>query len=163
VLTRLTASGQLARAARLDHPPIKMVQFTREAHTHGIETHQRDGVTLQVCGVPKTVADCFKHRNKVGFDVALEALKDALSPDRKAGRVSFADLWRCAKVCRVANVMRPCMEAVACAEAVRLQCEHDDSTSPKQPARISTLCWFASHWSGCSIACPPRPMLTVSF
>jgi predicted transcriptional regulator of viral defense system len=98
---------------RLAHPPIKMVQFTGEAYTHGIEVHKRDGVTLQVYSVAKTVADCFKHRNKIGLDVALEALKDALSPDRQGGRVSFDELWRCAKVCRVANVMRPYMEAVA--------------------------------------------------
>jgi predicted transcriptional regulator of viral defense system len=94
---------------RLDHPPIKMVQFTGKAYTHGIETHEHDGVTLQVYGVAKTVADCFKHRNKIGVDVALEALKDALLQ----GRASFDDLWRSAKVCRVANVMRPYMEAVA--------------------------------------------------
>jgi predicted transcriptional regulator of viral defense system len=94
---------------RLDHPPIKMVQFTGEAYTHGIEIHERDGVKLQVYGVAKTVADCFKHRKKIGVDVALEALKDALSQRR----VSFGDLWRSAKVCRVANVMRPYMEAVA--------------------------------------------------
>ena len=94
---------------RLDHPPIKMVQFTGEAYTHGIEIHERDGVALQAYGVAKTVADCFKHRNKIGMDVALEALKEA----RAQGRASFDDLWRCAKVCRVANVMRPYMEAVA--------------------------------------------------
>lgn len=94
---------------RLDHPPIKMVQFTGEAYTHGIEMHKREGVALQVYGVAKTVADCFKHRNKIGADVALEALKDALSQ----GRASFDDLWHCAKVCRVANVMRPYMEALA--------------------------------------------------
>jgi predicted transcriptional regulator of viral defense system len=94
---------------RLDHPPIKMVQFTGEAYTHGIESHEHDGVRLQVYGIAKTVADCFKHRNKIGMDVALEALKDA----RTQGRASFDELWRCAKVCRVANVMRPYMEAVA--------------------------------------------------
>jgi predicted transcriptional regulator of viral defense system len=94
---------------RLDYPPIRMVQFTGEAYTHGIETHERDGVTLHVYSVAKTVADCFKHRNKIGMDVALEALKDA----RAQGRASFDDLWRCAKVCRVSNVMRPYMEAVA--------------------------------------------------
>ncbi len=94
---------------RLDYPPIKMVQFTGEAYTHCIETHVRDGVRLHVYGVAKTVADCFKHRNKIGMDVALEALKDA----RAQGRASFDELWRSAKVCRVANVMRPYMEAVA--------------------------------------------------
>jgi predicted transcriptional regulator of viral defense system len=94
---------------RLDYPPIKMVQFTGAAYAHGIETHVRDGVRLRVYGVAKTVADCFKHRNKIGMDVALEALKDA----RAQGRADFDELWRCAKVCRVANVMRPYMEAVA--------------------------------------------------
>jgi predicted transcriptional regulator of viral defense system len=94
---------------RLDYPPIKMVQFTGEAYTHGIETHVRDGVRLQVYSAAKTVADCFKHRNKIGMDVALEALKDA----RAQGRASFDELWRSAKVCRVANVMRPYMEALA--------------------------------------------------
>jgi predicted transcriptional regulator of viral defense system len=94
---------------RLEYPPIKMVQFTGEAYTQGIETHERDGVELHVYSVAKTVADCFKHRNKIGMDVALEALKDA----RAQGRASFDDLWRSAKVCRVSNVMRPYMEAVA--------------------------------------------------
>jgi predicted transcriptional regulator of viral defense system len=94
---------------RLDYPPIKMVQFTGEAYAHGIETHVRDGVRLRVYSVAKTVADCFKHRNKTGTDVALEALKDA----RAQGRASIDELWRSAKVCRVANVMRPYMEAVA--------------------------------------------------
>lgn len=94
---------------RLEYPPIRMVQFTGEAYTQGIETHERDGVKLHVYSVAKTVADCFKHRNKIGMDVALEALKDA----RAQGRASFDDLWRCAKVCRVSKVMRPYMEAVA--------------------------------------------------
>jgi predicted transcriptional regulator of viral defense system len=94
---------------RLEYPPIRMVQFTGEAYMQGIETHERDGVKLHVYSVAKTVADCFKHRNKIGMDVALEALKDA----RAQGRASFDDLWRCAKVCRVSNVMRPYMEAVA--------------------------------------------------
>jgi hypothetical protein len=62
-----------------------------------------------VYGVAKTVSDCFKHRNSVGFDVAIEALKDATS-SRKA---SFDDLWRAATMCRVAEVMRPYMEVVA--------------------------------------------------
>lgn len=94
---------------RLEYPPIRMVQFTGEAYTQGIETHERDGVKLHVYSVAKTVADCFKHRNKIGMDVALEALKDA----RAQGRASFDDLWRSAKVCRVSNVMRPYMEALA--------------------------------------------------
>ena len=93
---------------RLDYPPIKMVQMTGAVYTAGIEEHLRDGVTLRVYSAAKTVADCFKHRNKIGLEVALEALKDA-----RAERMASADdLWRYAKVCRVANVMRPYLEAI---------------------------------------------------
>ena len=93
---------------RFDYPPIKMVQFTGEAYTAGIDEVESDGVKLRVYGVAKTVADCFKYRNKIGLDVALEALKDA----RAQRKASADDLWRYAKVCRVANVMRPYLEAV---------------------------------------------------
>ncbi len=93
----------------LDYPPVKMIQFSGDAYTEGIELHERDQVLLRVYSVAKTIADCFKHRNKIGLDVALEALKDAR--DRKL--VSADDLWHYAKVCRVANVMRPYLEALA--------------------------------------------------
>ena len=98
-----------SHAPRIDHPPIKMVQFTGEAYSEGIESHLRDQVALRVYSVAKTVADCFKHRNKIGLDVALEALKDA----RSQQKASADELWRYAKVCRVANVMRPYLEALA--------------------------------------------------
>lgn len=98
-----------SHAPRIDYPPIKMVQMTGEAYTAGVEEHVRDGVTLRVYGAAKTVADCFKHRHKIGLDVALEALKD-LRAQRKA---TTDDLWRHAKACRVANVMRPYLEALA--------------------------------------------------
>jgi len=93
---------------RLDYPPVKMVQFTGDAYSAGIEEVERDGIKLRVYSVAKTVADCFKHRNKVGLDVALEALKDA----RTRSKASVDDIWRFAKVCRVANVMRPYLESV---------------------------------------------------
>ena len=97
-----------SHAPRFDYPPIKMVQFTGEAYTAGVEEVERDGVKLRVYGVAKTVADCFKHRNKIGLDVALEALKDA----RTRNKASSDDIWRFAKVCRVANVMRPYLESI---------------------------------------------------
>ncbi|MFT7774453.1 type IV toxin-antitoxin system AbiEi family antitoxin domain-containing protein [Roseateles sp.] len=96
-----------SHAPRIDHPPIKMVQFTGAGYSEGIELFERDRVQLRVYSVAKTVADCFKHRNKIGLDVALEALKDALA-QKKA---SIEDLWHYAKVCRVANVLRPYLEA----------------------------------------------------
>lgn len=93
---------------RIDYPPINMVQMTGEVYSEGIETVERDGVALRVYSVAKTVADCFKHRNKIGLYVVLEALKDA-----RAKRLASADdLWRYAKLCRVANAMRLYLEAV---------------------------------------------------
>ncbi|MBS3996304.1 MAG: type IV toxin-antitoxin system AbiEi family antitoxin domain-containing protein [Hydrogenophaga sp.] len=93
---------------RIDYPPVKMVQFTGEAYSAGVEQVERDGVRLRVYGVAKTVADCFKHRNKIGLDVALEALKDA----RSRNKATVDEIWRYAKVCRVANVMRPYLESI---------------------------------------------------
>lgn len=93
---------------KMDYPPVKMTQFTGEAYSEGIETFERDQIALHVYGVAKTVADCFKHRNKIGLDVALEALRDA----RSQNKVSANDLWHFAKICRVANVMRPYLEAI---------------------------------------------------
>lgn len=93
---------------RINYPPLKMVQSTEPAYRAGVETVVRDGVSLRVYSVAKTVADCFKHRHKIGLDVALEALRDALAR-RKA---SVDEIWRYAKVCRVANVMRPYLESI---------------------------------------------------
>ena len=102
------AMPQGSHAPKMDYPPVKMVQFSGEAYAAGVEVVQVDQVALRVYGVAKTVADCFKHRNKIGLDVAIEALKDALT-QRKA---TADELWRFAKICRVANVMRPYLEAL---------------------------------------------------
>ncbi len=93
---------------RIDYPPVKMVQFSGDVYSTGIEEIERDGVKLRVYSVAKTVADCFKYRNKIGLDVALEALKDA----RAHSKATVNDIWHFAKICRVANVMRPYLESV---------------------------------------------------
>lgn len=93
---------------RISYPPLRMVQAGGQAYSAGIEVMERDQVPLRVYGVAKTVADCFKHRNKIGLDVALEALRDALA-QKKA---SADELWHFAKIDRVAQVMRPYMEAL---------------------------------------------------
>ena len=67
------------------------------------------GVTVRVTNIARTVADCFKFRNKIGLDVAMEALQEAW----RAKRVSMDELWRYATLCRVANVMRPYMESLS--------------------------------------------------
>ena len=67
------AIANKARAPKMDYPPLRVVRFSGDALTEGVEKHAVDGVTVQVTSVAKTVADCFKYRNKIGLDVALEA------------------------------------------------------------------------------------------
>ena len=94
---------------KLDYPPLRIVRFSGAALTEGVEEHVVDDVTVRITCIAKTVADCFKYRNKIGLDVALEALREAWHEKR----MTSDDLWRYAKVCRVANVMRPYLESVA--------------------------------------------------
>ncbi|VAX07792.1 Protein co-occurring with FIG00645039: hypothetical protein with HTH-domain [hydrothermal vent metagenome] len=93
---------------KLDYPPVRIVRFSGKALTEGVETHTVDGVEIRVYGLAKTVADCFKFRNKIGLDVALEALREAWHEKR----VSMDELWHYAGICRVANVMRPYLESL---------------------------------------------------
>ena len=98
-----------ARAPKMDYPPLRIVRFSGAALTVGVEEHVIDGVPVRVTNVDRTVADCFKFRNKIGLDVALEALQEAW----RAKRVSMDELWRYATLCRVANVIRPYMESLS--------------------------------------------------
>ena len=98
-----------ARAPKLEYPPLRIMRFSGAALTEGIEDHQVDGVTVRVTNVARTVADCFKFRNKIGLDVAMEALQEAWANKR----ISMDELWRYATLCRVANVMRPYMESLS--------------------------------------------------
>ena len=102
------AIGPKDRIPRLDWPTLRVMRFSGEALVSGIETHVVDGVAIRVTGIARTVADCFKYRNKIGLDVALEALRDAW----RQKRVSMDELWRAAELCRVSNVMRPYLESL---------------------------------------------------
>lgn len=103
------AIDRRARRPALKYPPLRVVRYSGAALTEGVESHRIEGQTVRVYNVAKTVADCFKYRNKIGLDVALEALREA----RRAKKASADALWRYAKINRVANVMRPYLEAVA--------------------------------------------------
>ena len=92
---------------RIDYPPQRIVRFSGIALTEGVEKHLIEGVKVKVFNKAKTIADCFKYRNKIGLDVALEALKDC----RQQRLCTNDQLWKYAKICRVANVMRPYLEA----------------------------------------------------
>jgi len=97
-----------ARAPRLDYPPLKIIRMSGLAMTEGVEIADIGGAQVRAFNVAKTVADCFKFRNKIGLDVALEALREAWN-DKRA---TMDDLWRYAEICQVANVMRPYLETV---------------------------------------------------
>lgn len=97
-----------ARAPKMEYPLLRIVRFSGAALTEGIEDRPIDGVIVRVTNVARTVADCFKFRNKVGLDVAMEALQEAW----RAKRVTMDELWHYAALCRVTNVMRPYMESL---------------------------------------------------
>ncbi len=86
---------------------LRVVRFSGSALVAGIETHAIEGVEVRVYCAAKTVADCFKYRNKIGIDVAIEALRDAL----RTRKATVDEIHRFAKVCRVSNVMRPYLES----------------------------------------------------
>lgn len=97
-----------ARTPVLRSSSLRIVRLSGTSLTAGIENHRVEGVPVRVYSVAKTVADCFKFRNKIGLDVAIEALKDCL----RQKKASVNEIYRYAKICRVSNVIRPYMEAL---------------------------------------------------
>lgn len=93
---------------KIDYPPVRYISSSGEMFSEGVEEHKLEGVAVKVYCPAKTVADCFKHRNKIGLDVALEALREGWR-DR---RFTMSELTDYAEIDRVANVMRPYMESL---------------------------------------------------
>jgi predicted transcriptional regulator of viral defense system len=103
------AIERTARRPKPDGLSLRIVRFSGEALTSGVEEHTIEGLKVRIYSVAKTVADCFKYRNKIGLDVAIEALREC----RTNRRATMDELWKYGKVCRVANVMRPYLEATS--------------------------------------------------
>ena len=97
-----------ARRPRADYPAMRVVHFSGKALSYGIDEKKLEGVTVRVFGPAKTVADCFKYRNKIGLDVALEALRDCY----RQGKATMDELFMAAKICRVARVIQPYLESL---------------------------------------------------
>jgi len=93
---------------QVNRPAIRFVRFSGKALTEGVEEHRIEGVLVKVYSPAKTVVDCFRYRNKIGLDVALEALRDC----RRSRRCTMDDLWHYAQICRMAKVMKPYLEAM---------------------------------------------------
>ncbi len=103
------AISEKARRPRVDYPPLRIARFSGPSLDYGVATKKVEGVAVRVFNPAKTVADCFQYRNKIGLDVPLEALRDCYR-QRKA---TVDELWKAAKVCRVARVMQPYLESIA--------------------------------------------------
>lgn len=103
------ALPEKARRPHLDYPRLRVARFSGAALSEGIEVHRAERVALRVYSPAKTVADCFKYRNKVGIDVAVEALRDF----SRLRRGDASELARFARICRVSRVMQPYLDAIA--------------------------------------------------
>jgi predicted transcriptional regulator of viral defense system len=93
---------------RLSYPPIRLFWFSGDSYSEGVEIRKVSGVSLRIYSPEKTIADCFKHRNKIGLEVALEALKGY----RRRKSFNVDKLIHSARVCRVERIMRPYLEAI---------------------------------------------------
>ncbi len=102
------AIPQNSPAPRFDRPALRPVRMSGQALTEGIQSMRIDGLDVPVFNAAKTIADCFKYRNKIGIDVALEALRDGW----EQRKVTLDELSHYADIDRVSNVMRPYMESV---------------------------------------------------
>jgi len=93
---------------RLEYPPIKTYRFTGKTYTEGIEEHDIEGITVRIYNPEKTLADCFKFRNKIGLDTIVQAIR--FYRERKSVKVD--DLMHYAEICRVGKIIRPYLEAL---------------------------------------------------
>lgn len=121
------AVGIKSHKPRLDYPPLRVVRFSALALEVGIETREIEGVPVRLTTPARTVVDCFRYRHKIGLDVALEALREALRPQPDSNRAnpnaansngarsralcSRDEIWSFARQLRAARVMRPYLEA----------------------------------------------------
>ncbi len=102
------AIDRAMRKPKVDYPPLRIFRFSGPSLKEGIEEKKIEGVSVRVYNPAKTVADCFKYRNKVGIDVALEALRECW----RSRRCTIDELVHFATICRVRNIMQPYMEAI---------------------------------------------------
>lgn len=103
------ALPRTSRNPTLDYPPVNVYRFSEKTLSAGVQTKLFDGISVKVFNPAKTIADCFKFRNQIGLDVAIEALKRGIN-ERKA---TYRDIVKYAEMCRVKNVIQPYIDAIA--------------------------------------------------
>lgn len=102
------AIGEKDWKPRFTYPPVRLFRFSEVTLSAGVNEHLVDNCSIKVFSEAKTVADCFKYRNKVGLDLALEALRECW----RENKATADELWHFADLCRVKNVMRPYLETI---------------------------------------------------
>lgn len=102
------AIDQRAARPRLTYPKARIIRFSGKALTEGVEENIIANVRVKIYTPAKTVVDCFKYRNKIGLDVALEAIREV----RRKRQCTNDEIWKYAKICRMTEVMRPYLEAI---------------------------------------------------
>ena len=102
------AVSRNAIVPRIDYPPVRVFRFSGTSYSEGIEIKKVDDIFVRIYNPAKTLADCFKYRNKIGLEVAVEALKRY----RQTKHFSVEEILYFARICRVENVMRPYLEAL---------------------------------------------------
>ncbi len=96
------------RANKIKYPPVKFYRFSPKTWEAGIENREIEGYKVKVYNLAKTIADCFKFRNKIGMDVAREALKTAVTEKN----IKPKEIMQYAKICRVDRIIKPMLEAL---------------------------------------------------
>ncbi len=103
------AIDRTAWRPRIEYPLVRFVRFSGTALTDGVKRHRIEGVEVAITDPARTIVDCFRYRNKVGLDVALEGLREGL----RERKVTSDQLWRYAAKMRVWSIMKPYVEATA--------------------------------------------------
>lgn len=93
---------------RLAYPPVSIVRFSGAAFSEGIDVHKIEGIAVRIYSPAKTVADCFKFRNRIGLEAAIEAARECF----RLNKATADEIYHFAKICRVWNVMKPYLEAI---------------------------------------------------
>lgn len=103
------ALPRTSRDPKLDYPPLSVYRFSGKSLTEGVKEHEVDGIKVQIYNPAKTIADCFKFRNKIGKDIAIEALERGI----REGKASYKEILHYAEICRVKTVIKPYLESIA--------------------------------------------------
>ncbi len=93
---------------KIDYPSLNLTYASKETYSYGVLEHKINGVSVKIYSPAKTIADCFKFRNKIGLDVAIEALKKGW----ETKKVDMDELVKAAKICKVSKIIRPYLEAI---------------------------------------------------